>query len=220
MLKFVREALRDIKNTGSVWPSSVALARAMTRDLASRAGTRRVLEVGPGTGPFTKRLLKDLRGGDHLDVVELNELFCDALEKGLLAPFRRAHPDIQVRLHRGRIEDAKLEGNYDVIVCGLPFNNFPPALVRSIFAALLELLGEGGELVYFEYAGVRVIKGSLVGSKGKRQLKEIRGIRRELFRAHDGREQLVLANIPPAYAVRLRKSKTAAVHARTAAKSR
>jgi phospholipid N-methyltransferase len=209
MLKFVRAAFRDIKNTGSVWPSSVALARAMTRGLDARTGARRVLEVGPGTGPFTKKLLQGLRSGDHLDVVELNETFCRALEKDLLGPFRRAHPKIHVRLHAGRIEDAQLEGAYDLIVCGLPFNNFPPALVRGIFDRLMELLREGGELVYFEYAGVRVIKGTLVGKKGKRQLKEIRGIRRELLQAHGGRQQLVLANIPPALAVRLRKAKGA-----------
>ena len=133
MLKFVREAFRDIKNTGSVWPSSPALANAMTKGLAARTGKRRVLEVGPGTGPFTKKLLKDLRAGDHLDVVEMNELFCDALEKKILGPFRRSHSKIHVELHQGRIEDAQLDGNYDLIVCGLPFNNFPPTLVRAIF---------------------------------------------------------------------------------------
>ena len=206
MLKFVREAFRDIKNTGSVWPSSPALASAMTKGLSARTGKRRVLEVGPGTGPFTKKLLKDLRAGDHLDVVEMNELFCDALEKKILGPFRRSHSKIHVELHQGRIEDAQLDGNYDLIVCGLPFNNFPPTLVRAIFKDLMELLIDGGELVYFEYAGVRVIKGTLVGSKGKKQLKEIRGIRRELFKAHDGRQQLVMANLPPALAVRLRKA--------------
>ena len=206
MLKFVRAAFRDIKNTGSVWPSSPALANAMTKGLAARTGKRRVLEVGPGTGPFTKKLLKDLRAGDHLDVVEMNELFCDALEKKILGPFRRSHSKIHVELHQGRIEDAQLDGNYDLIVCGLPFNNFPPTLVRAIFKDLMELLIDGGELVYFEYAGVRVIKGTLVGSKGKKQLKEIRGIRRELFDAHQGRQQLVMANLPPALAVRLRKA--------------
>ena len=215
MLKFVREAFRDIKNTGSVWPSSPALASAMTKGLSARTGKRRVLEVGPGTGPFTKKLLKDLRAGDHLDVVEMNELFCESLEKNILAPFRRSHSKIHVELHQGKIEDAQLDGNYDLIVCGLPFNNFPPALVRAIFKDLMELLVDGGELVYFEYAGVRVIKGTLVGSKGKKQLKEIRGIRRELFMAHDGRQQLVMANLPPALTVRLRKA-TASIGAERA----
>ncbi len=206
MLKFVREAFRDMKNTGSVWPSSSALANAMTKGLAMRTGKRRVLEVGPGTGPFTKKLLKDLRPGDHLDIVELNELFCNALEKNILGPFRRAHSKIHIELHQSRIEDAQLEGNYDLIVCGLPFNNFPPVLVRAIFKDLMDLLIEGGELVYFEYAGVRVIKGTLIGSQGKKQLKEIRNIRSELINMHAGREQLVMANIPPALAVRLRKA--------------
>ena len=178
----------------------------MTESISRIEGKRRVLEVGPGTGPFTKAILRKLRAGDQFDLVEINEKFCRLLEREVLGPYRARHPNVIVRLHCAPIEDAPLSGPYDVIVCGLPFNNFPPKLMRSIFRRMFALLAPRGEVVYFEYAGVRVIKGTLVGSKGKKQLKEIRGIRRELFKAHDGRQQLVMANLPPALAVRLRKA--------------
>ncbi|MFM7809659.1 MAG: translation initiation factor IF-2, partial [Planctomycetota bacterium] len=84
MFRFVREAFRDIRHTGSVWPSSPALAKAMTRGLGELPGRRRVLEVGPGTGPFTGRILKHLRDGDHFDIVELNAMFCRELDRRLL----------------------------------------------------------------------------------------------------------------------------------------
>jgi phosphatidylethanolamine/phosphatidyl-N-methylethanolamine N-methyltransferase len=205
MLRFVREALRDIHHTGSVWPSSPALAKAMTRGMADLRGPRRILEVGPGTGPFTERILKQLRRHDRFDVVEMNEAFCRDLEKRLLKPFRRRRGDIHVVLHQAPIQEAPLEGGYDLIVCGLPFNNVPPSLVRSIFRRMLMLLREGGELAYFEYAGVRTLKSPLVGETGRRKLRGIGHVGASLRRRYGGRRELVLGNIPPALATRLCK---------------
>jgi phospholipid N-methyltransferase len=211
MFRFVREAFRDIRNTGSVWPSSPALARAMTRGLGDLRGKRRVLEVGPGTGPFTERILRGLRDGDHFDIVELNGSFCDELERRLLVPHRRRKPRTTVALHQAPIQQAPLEGPYDLIVCGLPFNNFAPALVRSIFRRMMALLRDGGELAYFEYAGVRTIKAPLVGERGRKQLKGIKYVGESLRRKHRGKRELVLGNIPPAVATHLRKSREAPV---------
>jgi phospholipid N-methyltransferase len=206
MLRFVREAVRDIRHTGSVWPSSPALAKAMTQGLVGLRGSRRVLEVGPGTGPFTERILRHLREGDHFDIVELNPVFCAGLEKRLLVPYRRRKPRASVALHQAAIEKADIEGPYDLIVCGLPFNNFPPTLVRSIFRRMLSLLREGGELAYFEYAGVRTLKAPLVGERGRRRLKDIGKVGESLRRKHRGKRELVLGNLPPAFATRLLKS--------------
>lgn len=199
-----------MRHTGSVWPSSPALAKAMTRGLTDLRGARRVLEVGPGTGPFTEQILKNLRDGDHFDVVELNPVFCTELERRLLAPHRRRKPRTSVALHQAPIQEAPLEGPYDLIVCGLPFNNFPPALVRSIFRRMMALLRDGGELAYFEYAGVRTLKAPLVGAGGRRKLKGIAQVGQSLRRKHRGKRELVLGNLPPAFATHLRKSKEAA----------
>jgi phosphatidylethanolamine/phosphatidyl-N-methylethanolamine N-methyltransferase len=204
MLVFMKQLLRDFRNTGALLPSSPRLAQAMTRSIRRRSrGPMRVLEVGPGTGPITRELLKAMRSGDELHVVEINPSFSRRLEERLLAPFRAARPDVRVVLHCCPIEAAPLEGRFDSIVCSLPFNNFPPPLVRRIFRQLLELLAEGGELVYFEYAGVRVLKGSVVGVEGRRKLKRIGATAKALNRRHAGRRELVLSNMPPAVAVRL-----------------
>ena len=76
-------------------------------------------------------------------------------------------------------------------------------VVRSIFRRLLERLKPGGELAYFEYAGVRIIKASVAGEKGRRRLKHIGLVNEVLRRRHQGRRELVLGNVPPAVAVRL-----------------
>src|SRR5206468_12065401 len=101
------------------------------------------------------------------------------------------------------IQTVPIDGTFDYIICGLPFNNFPPVVVRSIFRRLLELLTPGGELAYFEYAGVRFMKGPLVGNEGRRKLKRINAMGKVLRRKHKGRRELALGNMPPAVAVRL-----------------
>lgn len=192
----------------------------MTESISRIEGKRRVLEVGPGTGPFTKAILRKLRAGDQLDLVEINEKFCRLLEREVLGPYRARHPNVIVRLHCAPIEDAPLSGPYDVIVCGLPFNNFPPKLMRSIFRRMFALLAPRGEVVYFEYAGVRVIKGPVSNSAGRAQLKRIDTIGKTLRRKHEGKTKLVLGNFPPAIAYRLKAAKSETkTETKTAAKT-
>ncbi len=209
LLDFLTEALRNFRHTGSVWPSSPILAKAMTSSIARIDGPRRVLEVGPGTGPFTKVILKKLRAGDHFELVEINAAFCRKLEKELLAPFRARHPAVTVKLHCAPIEEAKLEGPFDVIVCGLPFNNFPPKLMRQIFRRMFANLRDGGEIVYFEYAGVRAMKGPVLDKDGRARLKRIDQIGQSLRRKHDGEKELILGNFPPAITYRLKGTQSA-----------
>ncbi len=208
MLEFLTEALRNFRSTGAVWPSSPALAKAMTAQLSRLAGERRVLEVGPGTGPFTKSILRKLRAGDRFDLVEINPTFCRKLEKSLLAPYRARHPAVAVHLHCAPIEEAPVEGPYDLIVCGLPFNNFPPKLMRAIFRRMFELLKPEGELVYFEYAGVRVMKAPVMDREGRARLRRIDAYGKSMRRRHDGSKELVLGNFPPAIAYSLKGGRT------------
>jgi phosphatidylethanolamine/phosphatidyl-N-methylethanolamine N-methyltransferase len=203
MLVLVRQFLKDHQHTGAIMPSSSFLARTMTRSVRGGKHPKRILEVGPGTGPFTKPLLRALRAGDELHIVEINPSLCQRLESRVLKPFRLEHPSTRVDLHCGPIESVDIEAGFDHIICGLPFNNFPPPLVRSIFRRLMDLLATGGELTYFEYAGVRAFKGPLVGVEGRRKLRRIGATSKILSRKHRGTRELVLGNLPPAFAVRL-----------------
>ena len=209
MFSFIHQAVSDFRHTGSVWPSSPRLAAAMTRPIFSSHTPRRILEVGPGTGPFTKVILKSLRPGDTFEIVEINPHFCRHLEKTILSPFRRANPNIKVLLHQPPIEQANLQPGFNHMVCGLPFNNFPPPLVRSIFRQMIDLLREGGDLSYFEYAGVRVFKHPLLGRSGRSKVRrhQVHGL--TMHRQHAGNRKLVMANFPPAVAIRLTRTATA-----------
>lgn len=54
---------------------------------------------------------------------------------------------------------------------------------------------------------MRTLKGPLVGSSGRKRLKGIANVGQSLRRLHRGKRELVLGNLPPAMATRLRKAK-------------
>ena len=204
-MSFITEALKNSYHTGSVWPSSRALALTITKSFREKSGPRKILEVGPGSGPFTKVILESLRPGDEYHLVEINDTFCRDLQSRLLDPHIAQNGEsAKIELHQGAIEEVTLPSTFDFTVCGLPFNNFPPTVTRSIFRQLLELTRHTGTLAYFEYAAVRKMRGAVVGSDGRSKIKRIDAHGKSMLRRFEGHREFVLANLPPAYVIRLR----------------
>jgi phospholipid N-methyltransferase len=198
MLTFLRQFFRDARNTGSIMPSSPALARAMVHGIATGA-PQRWLEVGPGTGPFTRALLAAKRPGDRLVIVELSKDFCVRLDADILAPWKRANPEqgAEVVLINAPIEDAKLEPGFDHVVCGLPFNNFPPELVERIMVQLRALIRPAGSLRYFAYVGARTLRDGRGALRGAAPLAAIED---RVLAGCARTSDVIMANIPPAKA--------------------
>ncbi len=206
LIQFLSIAFRNMKTVGTICPSSPMLARALAQSVIETSSPKRVLEVGPGTGPMTKEILRALRPGDEFDVVELSSEFCHELEARILAPWRRRAPGVRITLHNAAIQEADLDAaSYDCVVCGLPFNNFDHELVESIMRRMLELLRPGGELSYFCYLGAKTMKSTVIDEAGRRNLRAIKRLEDELHLTHSGSREVVLANFPPAEVRRLRK---------------
>lgn len=197
---FFREFLRNYRSTGAILPSGRCLARALTRYVADGApGSRRILEVGPGTGAVTQRIVRLLRAGDQLDLVELNESFVRRLHQRLAtqAPFRRVADRTRV-WHCG-VEELPGGQRYDVILSGLPLNNFAAEEVARILGLLRDRLRPAGTLSFFEYIAVRRLRG-LVGGAGERaRLRAVGRALTALLERHEIRREGVWPNVPPAW---------------------
>lgn len=196
---FWREFRQSFQSTGAVLPSGPGLAKALAHYVANGGSSRRILEVGAGTGAVTRHIVAAMRPDDQLLLVESNAQFVNRLQHRLDGdPSFRSHAG-QVSLAHTRVEELPEEEPFDLIISGLPLNNFSVAVVEQILGRLRRLLMPGGVLSFFEYVAIRRAK-MLFSRTGERQ--RLRGIGRVLDEWLDGKEvrrDCVLANIPPAW---------------------
>ena len=195
---FFRQFREQFETTGAIAPSGKALAAALCKPLREREGSRRVLEIGPGTGAVTETIVSLLRADDVcFDLVEINGEFASGLETRF-----RTRPSWQAVAEIARVHHCDLDSfegeQFDVIVSGLPFNNFPTELVHRLLDRSLELLAPGGTLSYFEYLYVRPVRRRIGKREDRLRLTRIDRRLQQRFEAYDGSLDRVFVNIPPA----------------------
>jgi phosphatidylethanolamine/phosphatidyl-N-methylethanolamine N-methyltransferase len=155
--------------------------------MVERAGVaqaRNILELGPGTGPFTEVIDQLMPRSARYLGLELNPVFAERL--------RAKHPQMQFVTTAAQDFDYASflnEGElFDTIVSGLPWTAFPESLQIAILDHALGRLRPGGTLVTFAYLGFHLLP------KGRhfRSLLESR-----LGSVECG--QTVWRNLPPAF---------------------
>ena len=197
---FFSQFTENFTTTGAIAPSSPLLGKAITDPLSLRSSRPiQVLEVGPGTGAFTRQITKHLRSGDHLEIYELNPRFCEYLRQNL--PWEAFQSNgIHCRLHNADVRDVGRDLQFDYIVCGLPFNNFEPELVSEILAVLIDRLAAHGVFSYFEYNLSHEFKSKFLRSEDRQRMLNVGKIVRSFIEQHQFGYRQVWLNLPPARA--------------------
>lgn len=205
--QFYRQFRAQYHTTGSILPSSRALARAMTRPMRQSKSPRRILEIGPGTGAVTAEIVRQLRPGDRFDIVEINADFVAYLGQRF-----SEEPDFRRRWAQSRIIHAPLQEVpgaqvYDFMISGLPLNNFSLDLVAEIYRSYERLLKPMGTLTCFEYVWIRALKMPFVSALERARLTKLTHYLEAKIRRHQFGEEIVFLNVPPAVARHLRFGK-------------
>ena len=182
-LSFFLSWMSAPRRVGAIAPSGAALADLITREITASTGP--VLELGPGTGAFTYKLLKRGVRQQDLTLIEYGSDFMRLL---------------QVRFPRARVlwMDAAWMASHDLfehklgaVVSGLPLLNFAPKKVTAILAAVFSKLRDGGSFYQFTYG--------MQCPVSRAQLDEL-GLQANCM----GR---VLLNVPPASVYRITRIK-------------
>jgi phospholipid N-methyltransferase len=204
-LLFFRQFRERFETTGAVLPSSRFLARAMTRPLAKCAGPRRILEVGPGTGAVTGHIVREVKPDDRFDLVEINDQFAQLLRDRFDSDPHYKPAAAVSRVHVCPLQEFASDGEYDVIISGLPFNNFPAELVESLVDRCLSLLKPGGTFSLFEYMFIRPLRVTVTRGAEKERLAAIERIMQSRFQSQRIRRDWIFMNVPPAWVQHLRR---------------
>jgi phosphatidylethanolamine/phosphatidyl-N-methylethanolamine N-methyltransferase len=176
---FFRQWVRAPLSTASVVPSSRFLAEKMVAEVPAQA--RQVIELGAGTGVFTKLLLERGAPLEHVMVVELNSEMATRLTEqfpSALVVNGDACELNEIVSHSPGFQ----HGNIDAVISGLGFLNMPNAVVQNIVQAAFAVMPPGAPFVQFTYGPKSPIAHSIVRAL---QLK----VRRASF---------TLRNFPPA----------------------
>ena len=204
---FLQEFRRNFHTTGAVLPSGRFLSAALARFVRETADRpRRVLEVGPGTGAVTRHIVAAMQPEDRLDLVELNESFVRQLESRF-----QSDPAFQPVADRARVLHCAIEQldagePYDLIVSGLPLNNFEAPVVEQILASLTERLRPGGTLSFFEYIAIRSARTLISGRSERARLRGISRAMDAVLRGNEVRRDWIWINVLPAWVHHVRGS--------------
>jgi len=163
-LGFLTESLRRPRQTASVMPSSRYLAKLMVRDIMPDGG--RVLELGGGTGVFTREILMTGLPADQLEVVEINPAFA----RGLVRQFS----GVDIIQHRAESISAHVAGEagqYQRVVSGLPLLAMNQNMQQAILREAFSLLAPDGVFVQFTYSMRSPVNRELLESLGLRAVR-------------------------------------------------
>ena len=198
---FLKQFGRQFETTGSLVASGRQLARSITRFLASRPSDQpiRILECGPGTGAFTDEIVRHVRPGDTLDLVELNETFVDVLRQRFAVEPTWKSVRAQTTIHEVPLQDFESRGEYDYIISGLPLVNFPSSLVAEIMDVYFRLLKPCGMLSYFEYMYVRPLRAKVAWGASGERVREVSSIVESYIGQYGIARDSALLNVPPAW---------------------
>lgn len=142
-LQFLSEFARHPFTTGAVWPSSKALSKAVA-DRCDIGSDSVVVELGAGTGSFTRLILARLNGRGRLLAVEINRRHAAFLS--------RRFPQCEVIHGSAENIQSYLSGRSAAcVVSGLPWGNMRPRRQDRVLEAVLNSLAPNGRFLAFAY---------------------------------------------------------------------
>ena len=179
---FFKEWLQSPLRVGALAPSGARLAAAITQEISSDTGP--ILELGPGTGVFTKLLLERGVKPNDIAAIEFGSRFADTL--------RRKYPSIQV-IEGDAVQIERLSpfpaGTVGKVVCGLPLLSMSAETVERIVLGSIKQLHADGSFRLFTYGPSCPIPRTLLKRTG----------------LSSSRISRTLLNMPPASVYELRR---------------
>ena len=205
---FLSQALRTFHATGSILPSSAALAHAMADYVRSRPvpdKPLRILEAGAGTGAISRGIAAAMIPGDTVDLVEANPEFAAHVEELLKSDPVMSPIADSATVHAKLVNDMGPDRRYDVIVSGLPFANFTADAVREILDYYFEVLEPGGTLSFYGYLYTKEVKAVIARREDYLRQARTSWLVQDWIDQYGIRSDKVFANVPPAWVHHLRK---------------
>lgn len=188
---FFRQFLKAPKELGTCFTSGKGLVKALTSDMGLESA-KAVVELGPGSGPLTERIVHLIPAGAVFFTVESNAGLVELLRTRF--PTVTTYHDDALNVSAIAKQHGVQPGTVDAVVSSLPFLLFDDDLQDRMLGAIAKVLRPGGRF-------------SMVTYRPERIMTSARDFRRRMERhfAKVERAAFVPTNIPPAHVYRCTK---------------
>jgi phosphatidylethanolamine/phosphatidyl-N-methylethanolamine N-methyltransferase len=146
---FLKQFWKEKKMVGSMIPSSRFLARKMLESVDFEK-EKVIVELGPGNGVFTRKLIEEMAPDAQLFVFELNETFYSALRSEITD--KRVHLIHDSAEKIGEYLEKAGCDHADVVISSLPLANFPSVLKQKVLSECQRVLRSNGLYIQFQYS--------------------------------------------------------------------
>ncbi len=144
-LQFIKGFLKNWREVGSVTPSSRWLVDKMIAPIDFKQA-KVIVELGPGVGGLTQKLLARMDERAKLLVFEINPDFCRELKK---INDKRLNVFNVSALALG---DYFLGTKADYVLSGLPLSNLEGRTKSTLFETIKSILNPAGAYIQFQYS--------------------------------------------------------------------
>lgn len=142
---FTYQAIKNLKQTGSLFSSSKILARKISSSLPIDNDLK-VLEFGAGNGIITKHILQQVTRNSQLDSFEINPTFLEKL---------KAINDNRLTIYNtcvSTITEQYDEASIDYIISSLPLANFKKPFKIELLHNIKTVLKTDGIFIQYQYS--------------------------------------------------------------------
>jgi len=142
---FLRTWLAQPKSIGAIAPSGVSLAKLITKEIVASGGP--VIELGPGTGVFTRHILASGLPAEHLVLIERHAAFARQLRQQFPAAHVRESDAVDMRPQAKQWSEMQAQA----VVSGLPLLTMGQRAQMRVLSTCFAALRPGGAIYQFTY---------------------------------------------------------------------
>ena len=143
---FLKNFIKNPKQVGSIIPSSKRLSKKMANQIDYK-NAKTILELGPGTGPYTGLILKNKKEETKYIAFEKSK----DMEKILKNKFKKIKIYNKAEEMTEVLKKEKIK-KVDHIISGLPFTVLEKDIRETILEQIYDNLEEGGKFITFQYS--------------------------------------------------------------------
>lgn len=151
VLPFLKMGLRHFRNTRSIVPSSPWAVRKVCNRIASDV-RQVVVEYGPGTGPYSRGMLKKgvLTDDSKLILIEIEQDGVDYLRDTV-------GNDERVRIFHGKAQDVRQileeagEKAADAVLSGIPYSDFDVLARDQLVRETADIMSDDGKHLVYQF---------------------------------------------------------------------